>query len=183
MSSNAPSNPYAPPRAAVSDPRDEDRAFEQATRASRLLGALVDIGIGGVIMLPLLITAWPVMLAALGNDADPERLADAVTPAVIGGAAALTSLLGIAWLVVTYILVKRNSQTIGKRVMGIKVVRSDGSRASLSRILWLRNVVNWLPGMVPFVGNLYPLIDHLFIFGGKQQCVHDLIADTIVVKV
>ena len=60
-------------------------------------------------------------------------------------------------------LVYRNAQTIGKKLVGIKVARTDGSRASLARIFWLRNVVNQLVTMVlafvPFVGGFYPLVD------------------------
>ena len=78
-------------------------------------------------------------------------------------------------------LVKRNGQTIGKKLAGIKVVRSDGSKASLGRIFWLRNIVNAIPSAIPFLGSLYGLVDHLFIFGDKRQCLHDKIADTVVV--
>jgi len=85
----------------------------------------------------------------------------------------------IAWAWITLLLVARNGQTIAKRLLDIKVVRSDGTQASLGRIFWLRNVVgNALLGMIP----LYFLVDHLFIFGERRQCIHDLIADTIVVK-
>jgi hypothetical protein len=44
--------------------------------------------------------------------------------------------------------------------------------------VWLRNVVNWLISLVP----LYSVIDVLFIFGQTRQCLHDKLADTIVVK-
>ena len=94
----------------------------------------------------------------------------------------LTGLLLIAWCVVTLILVARNGQTIGKKMLGIRVVRSDGSKASLGRIFWLRNVVNMVPSMVPFAGMAYTLLDLLWIFGERHQCLHDLIADTIVVR-
>ena len=57
-------------------------------------------------------------------------------------------------------------------------MRSDGSDATLGRIFWLRNVVNALIAIIP----LYSLIDILFIFGESRQCLHDKIADTIVVK-
>ena len=67
---------------------------------------------------------------------------------------------------------------MAKRLLEIRVVRSDGTQASLGRIFWLRNVVNGLLGVIP----LYGLIDLLFIFGERRQCIHDLIADTIVVK-
>jgi uncharacterized RDD family membrane protein YckC len=38
--------------------------------------------------------------------------------------------------------------------------------------------VNSLIGIIP----LYTIIDLLFIFGEQRQCLHDKIADTIVVK-
>jgi uncharacterized RDD family membrane protein YckC len=63
-------------------------------------------------------------------------------------------------------------------MLGIKVVRTDGSPASVGRIFWLRNVVNGLIGIVP----LYGLVDVLFIFSESRQCLHDKIADTAVVK-
>jgi uncharacterized RDD family membrane protein YckC len=57
-------------------------------------------------------------------------------------------------------------------------VRRDGSPVSVWRVLWLRNVVNMIIGLVP----LYGLIDSLFIFGEARRCIHDHLADTIVIK-
>ena len=59
---------------------------------------------------------------------------------------------------------------------------SDGSKASLARIFWLRNVVNGLPSFIPIVSLIYWLVDTLMIFGESRRCLHDRIADTIVVK-
>ena len=36
--------------------------------------------------------------------------------------------------------------------------------------------------MVPLLGILYTIVDALFIFAESRQCLHDKIADTIVVK-
>jgi len=84
----------------------------------------------------------------------------------------------IAWAWITLLLVARYGQTMAKRLLEIRVIRSDGSEASLGRIFWLRNVVNGLLAVIP----LYGLIDVLFIFGERRQTIHDLIADTIVVR-
>ena len=84
----------------------------------------------------------------------------------------------IAWAWITSLLVARYGQTMGKRVLEIKVARSDGSQASLGRIFWLRNVVNSLPRRHPVCTGSSIV---LFIFGVRRQCLHDLIADTIVV--
>mgnify|MGYP002787798774 FL=1 len=71
--------------------------------------------------------------------------------------------------------------TIGKRLVGIRIVRTDGSRASPARLFWLRMFPLAFGLVIPFVGWLVLLIDALFIFGAAQRCLHDLAADTIVV--
>ncbi len=100
----------------------------------------------------------------------------------MSGAGAVSLLLVVGWAVITFRLVAANGQTIAKKLIGIKVVRSDGTRATVGRIFWLRNVVNTLISMIPFLGGIYALIDSLFIFTERKQCLHDKIADTIVVN-
>jgi uncharacterized RDD family membrane protein YckC len=85
------------------------------------------------------------------------------------------------WVVVA-VMVHRNAQSIGKKLCGIKVARTDGSRATLSRIFWLRNVANYALRLVPVLGPLYGLVDVLMIFGDQRRCCHDYLADTIVVR-
>jgi uncharacterized RDD family membrane protein YckC len=167
------SNPYAPPRAAVQDVADPPAAFEHADRLTRLRASIVDgVVVGGFVLVPLAMTT----AMSLGGR---ERL----NPGLLVGASGIVFLISlIAWSWITIVLVKRNGQSIAKWLMGIKVVRKDGSPASLGRIFLMRNVVNALPSLIPLVGSLYGLIDHLFIFGESQQCLHDRIADTIVVK-
>ena len=40
----------------------------------------------------------------------------------------------------------------------------------------------WAVTMVPFIGGVYALVDCLLIFRASHKCLHDNIADTIVVK-
>jgi uncharacterized RDD family membrane protein YckC len=161
-------NPYAPPKGIVRDMPEE--GLELAPRTTRLLAAILDgIIVGVMVYVPAL-----VVIGATGGfeetgNPDPGDLTLPFALGVIGA---------IAWGWITLLLVARYGQTMGKRLLEIRVVRSDGSQASLGRIFWLRNVVNGLLGIIP----LYSLIDHLLIFGQRRQCIHDLIADTIVVK-
>ena len=85
-------------------------------------------------------------------------------------------------LIVTAFLVHRNGQTIGKKMLAIKVVRKDGSRATLARIFGLRYLLNALFRFIPLIGPLYGLLDVLFIFSQAKRCCHDYLADTIVVE-
>jgi uncharacterized RDD family membrane protein YckC len=167
------SDRYAAPRAAVHDIRDPEE-LELCGRAARL-GAFFLDGIVAFVMIYLPALIVLVATGAANAAIDPSAKIDVN----VLGLAGLLGLCGfIAWSWVTAVLVARNGQTIGKRLLEIKVVRSDGSPASLGRIFWLRNFVNWLLSVIPFYG----LIDLLLIFGVRQQCIHDLLADTVVVR-
>ena len=85
--------------------------------------------------------------------------------------------IGINW----YFLHKYG-QTIGKRAVGIKVVQTDGRRCELWRFIFLRYMVTAMMDAIPLVGALVSIVDPLMIFGQEQRCLHDLIANTIVVQ-
>ena len=160
-------NPYAPPRAVVRDIPDPMSATEPADRGTRLGAAFLDsIIIGVTIYLPLMF-----VFVIRGQNAET-----AGTLILLGSLLTVTGLVTWSWITIVY--VKRNGQSIAKKILGIRVVRADGSAASLGRVFWMRNVVNGLMSIIP----LYGLIEILFIFGESRQCLHDKIADTIVVK-
>jgi uncharacterized RDD family membrane protein YckC len=165
-----PQNPYAPPSAPVADVVSGTGPGELAERSSRLGAFIVDFLIGFVLYLPALIVGF--------RHFDPARGA----LNFVNNGTIITGCLGAIVLVITAIFVARYGQTIGKRLIGIRVVRSNGEKASFWRIFLLRNVVNAIPSLIPFVGYVYTLVDHLFIFGESRQCLHDKIADTVVVK-
>lgn len=160
-------NPYAPPGSQVDDIYEPTVTLELAGRGVRLGGYLLDQLIGAAMIGgPYLVAA----LVAAGSGADVE------TGIVAGGILSVAGFVVWAWLTIRG--VAENGQSIAKKLLAIRVVRSDGSPATLGRIFWLRNVVNTLISVVPF----YFLIDFLFIFAEDRQCLHDKIADTIVVK-
>lgn len=77
-----------------------------------------------------------------------------------------------------FVLLSRDGQTLGKKVMKVRIVRyDDGGNPGFVHAVLLRLVVNGLLGITL----IYPLIDILFIFGGEHRCVHDLITGTKVV--
>jgi len=156
------SNPYAPPVADVRDVGDPLAPVSLAGRGARFIAASLDgLLLGAIVYIPLIASA------ALGF----QRPAGIAVLALACGAIFVYGL-------VTYRAVVANGQTIGKRMMGIKVVRSDGSAISVTRIFWLRNVINGLISAIP----LYGFVDLMFIFGQQQRCLHDRIADTIVIN-
>jgi uncharacterized RDD family membrane protein YckC len=154
-----------------------DASLVYADRGTRLGAAILD----GIIVMAMVYTPLILMGIFGGLTADPsgalEVETDAMPPFVMAGVG--LAVVGFAvWCWFTIKLVRENGQTIAKKWLKIKVVRSDGSPASLGRIFWLRNFVNGLLGIIP----MYGLIEVLFIFGEARQCLHDKLADTIVVK-
>lgn len=172
-------NAYAPPKANVADvsPGNE---LALAGRLARLGAAILD----GIIVAALVYT--PLVFSGAVGAAMGEMMRTQNPMAFWGlfwsGAGAVSGVLFIIWAVITFRLVAANGQTIAKKLIGIKVVRSDGSPATVARIFWLRNVVNTLISIIPLVGSIYGLVDALFIFTERRQCLHDKIADTIVVN-
>jgi uncharacterized RDD family membrane protein YckC len=101
----------------------------------------------------------------------------------------LAGVITVALLITQIVLLVQNGQTIGKKVLGIRMITSDGDTPSIWRVIFLR----WLPFAVVAVvlemmlkvrgsGNLIYLVDGLLIFQPNRRCLHDLFADTHVIK-
>jgi len=127
---------------------------------------------GLVFIFPFLLTFLIVLL--LGRDIDSD---DAING--LPGVFFLLMIVGI--VVVNWIWLYRNGQTIGKRLLSIKIVRTDGSRAGLLRIIFLRFIPTGILSSIPLIGFSFTLLDPLLIFQKSRRCLHDLIADTIVI--
>jgi len=168
-------NPYAPPQAVVQDVVDPASGIQLADRITRLGAAILDgLVFGVMVYVPLIVGALIAGAAQASVSVGRQQ------PGFAGlGIGMMLGLVGFAaWLWLTIKYLRENSQSIGKKACRIKLVRHDGSPVSLSRVVWLRNVLNAILGLIP----LYGLVDVLFIFGESRRCVHDHIADTIVIK-
>jgi uncharacterized RDD family membrane protein YckC len=165
-------NPYAPPMAAVLDIADPSVVRVRADRSTRLGAAILDtLVFMAMVYVPFLVVAMTAGAAGLVSQ-------ETGGGALIGVAAFAASLgFGLwCWLTIRYM--RRNGQSIAKKWVGLKIVRADGSAASVARTFWVRTMINWALSILP----LYGLIDVLFIFGGSRQCLHDKFADTMVIK-
>jgi uncharacterized RDD family membrane protein YckC len=162
-------NPYAPPRAKVHDVAVPRAAVVLAERSSRLGAAIVD----ALIFAVMVYVPMGIGIAMGRAGADSDNAAGPVL-LLIG----LTLMGFIVWVWLTLRQMKATGQSLAKKRFNIKVVLSDGSPVSLSTLIWKRNVLTWLLSFLP----LYSIIEVLFIFGEKRQCLHDRIADTIVVE-
>jgi uncharacterized RDD family membrane protein YckC len=171
------SNLYAPPKSEVKDVAG-DEASELASRSARLGAVIVDSLVGFIWFMPAYVTNF----ATLAQQSRGNPMAVWVNLAKTGGWFYLGLLGALVVLAIDLTLLARNGQTIGKKLLGIKVVRVDGSPVSLFRVFFVRYVCNTFLTLIPLVGSLYSLVDCLMIFGESRRTVHDRIADTIVIK-
>jgi uncharacterized RDD family membrane protein YckC len=171
------SNLYAPPRSAVKDVGG-DEALDLASRSARLGAVIVDGILGFICFTP----AYAMNFATIAQQSRGNPTAVWVNLAKTGGWFYVGVLGALVVLAIDLTLLARNGQTIGKKLLGIKVVRVDGSPVSLVRVFFVRYVCNTLLTLIPLFGSLYSLVDSLMIFGESRRTVHDRIADTIVIK-
>lgn len=162
-------NPYAAPSARVRDAAPFTQEPELAQRWMRLVAVLLDSAI-------VLVPTW-MMLDVVRSATRPfAQPSDGVKLLL------LLYVLGlIALAVFQLVMLHRSGQTIGKRLMGLRIVRTDGTRASLRRIFLLRSLLPNLIAAIPYAGGFFVLIDALFVFADDRRCLHDRFADTIVV--
>ena len=171
------SNLYAPPKSAVKDVAG-DEAVQLASRGARLAAVFIDGFLGFIWFMPAYVTNF----ATIAQQARGNPAMVWINLAKTGGWFYLGLLGALIVLAIDLTLLARNGQTIGKKLLGIKVVRVDGSPVSLYRVFFLRYVCNTLLTLIPLFGSLYSLVDCLMIFGEKRRTVHDRIADTIVIN-
>ena len=163
---NEHSNPFAPPSAEVADIAAAAGPVAGG-RGARLVAAIVDGLVQGLVFgcFAYLGSGWAVMA---GNS--------------FGALLEMLSLSFVVFLVIQGWLLVQRGQTIGKTLLGLRIVRPDGSRAGPARILGLRYGVGFAIAALPVVGGLYSLLDVLLIFRESRRCLHDQIADTVVVR-
>ena len=159
--------------------------------SDRLLARLIDgailAGVGIVVAVPIYIIGF---LSLINNL--PTRTTvngDVITPAVNGTAFLVGFFVFFATIVllsltINYIynveMMFRSGQTIGKRVMKIRVLPVDPGLTLTRGMAFKRLLAEFASGFVPGLG----LIDGLWQLWDKpwRQCLHDKFAQTLVIK-
>jgi uncharacterized RDD family membrane protein YckC len=168
----------APPAfAGESTPRDLPAL---ASRGQRLTALSIDHLLAFAIMLPAIIATMRELLAIADAAQLPTQQQLANT--LLGHLGDLGLVLG-ALMIVQAVLVTLRGQTIGKFFTRIRIVRSDGAPCGFVRGFFLRTVVINLICSIPFIGGVLAIVDAVYIFRPDHRCLHDHLADTIVVRV
>ncbi len=135
---------------------------EYATWARRVAARLIDWVFTLLVFVPVLVATCAAVAAVVG--------ADAVVVVMI----AVYLDLGL-WELVYYLVGASHGQTVGKRIVGIRVCREDGSRLGLG-LAFGRQLASLISTLAFMIGWLAPL------WTPKRQTWQDQMTNTIVVE-
>ncbi len=140
------------------------RLGQYAGFVSRLIAWIID---QLVVVGFTFITGWiaSFVLDTLAFDNQVYELTVALILVIVNFAFFLFYFIGL-WMI--------SGQTLGKSIMGLRIVRADGERLKLRNAI-LRFIGYPISGMLLFLGYLMVLIDR------RRQALHDKIGGTIVV--
>jgi uncharacterized RDD family membrane protein YckC len=144
------------------------RLGQYAGFATRLIATIIDrLIVSGAISIIAAVTN--IVLEALGLDQllRLQGQGSLIMPVFV---AVLALLLPIAYDIGFWLLA---GQTPGKRVMGLRIVRTDGERVRFGNCV--RRVIGYWISAILFLGYLWVLVDN------RRQGFHDKIAGTFVV--
>lgn len=168
-----PFNPYAAPQANIVI-RAPQSDLVLASRGSRLGASILDPLIFGIVAAIFIGTG-----AALENS---EKTSETTGSDMASGIFYLIGFISIVGLMIyNVVLLSTRGQTLGKKWLGIRIVtHPEGHNPGFVKAVLLRTIVNGI--LANFLPAIYQIVDACFIFREDQRCLHDLIADTTVIK-
>jgi uncharacterized RDD family membrane protein YckC/DNA-directed RNA polymerase subunit RPC12/RpoP len=155
------------------------QGYPKASNLSRLFANIIDNLLFGVSMVVGVILAIWIGKRVMGI-ADPiTELRLSETPPLELLVLMLTPLA--LFSIGQWYLMATSGQSMGKKLMMIRIVTDDGAVPGFVRAVLLRSWVCLFLCGIPVVGRWLGFIDILFIFSSSGKCLHDHIAGTRVV--
>ena len=147
-----------------------------ASRWKRLFGALID----GILAIILILTidlivegGNSLVLSWMDSDFEESSWLDRYEGMILGY---------VAYAAMQFHFWRTRGQSIGKMLVGTRIVTLDGNQARIGRISIMREGVMYFLTYIPIIGNFISLIDLLMIFRGGRNTLRDDIAITRVIR-
>ncbi len=167
-------NPYQTPESDITDKKQQSVVL--ASRWNRFFASIIDTLTTFVIFIPLIILYgyqlfsddWFAELVQKNQNSYLFSIAFAVIYSSI-------------YILINFNLLKNHGQTIGKKLLRIKIVSMNGELPNIHHPLPIRYGIYLFSGQIPLVGGLVSLVNILLIFTAEKPCLHDRLAKTHVV--
>ena len=164
---------------------EERHGWVLATFLQRLAAYLIDSVLSHLPLTIAIVALVAAVVVAVGGS-DGETLEDdGGVLLIVLIAVVLVSLALLVGYLVWWLLALRGGQTPGKQLVGIRVIRDDGSPSDWVHTFLREFVIKWLLGgfLSGMTGGIYFVVDHLWpLFDGNRQALHDKMVSTLVVQ-
>lgn len=149
-----------------------DNPYLLASRWSRLGASIIDSLIMAVFIVP--VSYFSGGFDGLSNNPPTEpALSYQVIMALLG--------FGL-YCAINWNYLKLNGQTVGKKLLGIKIVHLDGSQPSVNTLVFKRYAFYIFMPYVPLVGAIVSMVGILMVFGKQRRALHDRVVKTKVIN-
>ena len=158
---------YAPPSANLASNLEVEP--DLAPRTGRLIASIFDSLVALVAIVPAIYFSGGIDQIVAG---EPPTFTYSLALGVVT----------VTWFgLVNGRLLASKGQTLGKWILGIKIVDLEGNVPSVRHHLIARYLVYFVPGQIPRAGVILSTANILWIFGKQRRCLHDYVAGTRVV--
>lgn len=175
------------------DEEDEDEELELATPWQRIFAAFINGAFTAMMFKPLQLKLRRTLesLQTYGNDVSDEQ----IFTAFLSNGGLMLLIIFLVYIITQMIVMSRSGQSLGKKMMRIKVIKQDGEKAGFVSVVLVRELVfNFAIGLVIgliFSRNSNPdiyfslvnLVCLVMLFvQSERRTLQDMLAGTVVVK-
>jgi uncharacterized RDD family membrane protein YckC len=156
------------------------QGYPLASAWGRLFAYIIDCAIVAIsCVLGVFVISW---LAKQGMPIDDPIAIVRRQQELNGNMLAMLMLAPGFFILLQWYLLAVSGQTLGKKLLMMRIVTDDGELPGFVRAVVLRSWVCYFICAVPIVGRWFGFLDSLFIFSASRKCLHDHVAGTRVVS-
>jgi TNF receptor-associated protein 1 len=135
-----------------------------ADRDSRFLATIIDLILANAVIFPILY-----LYLNLEGASIPTSLELCIGSFIV-------------FIIMQGYLLSKYGQTIGKKLLNIKIVSLKADNLNITPLIVKRYLPIWFLTQIPIFGQVILILDVLFIFRNDKRCLHDFIAATKVIN-
>lgn len=169
---------------------------ELATPGKRILATLIDAIIAGLVTFVVTLPFGAVSILTALSSSQAQTTTDwAALTAANQGTNFISGLLGVVVWVLVFLVVPIyvwNGQTLGKKILNLKIVREDGKateamdivkRYSIYLVVNVLNIIPFIGAVSACVAIVLPVVNLVMLFTDeRRQTVLDKVGQTLVVE-
>ena len=161
----------------------EEQVFTLGGKVERLAAYLIDSLIAFISIIPLVSQFDASLFYDTSINSSTAFSIDSLIENTNNSTLGIFLILIILQFIIQGYLITTRGQSIGKIVMSLRIVNSiDGTNPGFIKAFLVRFILTQIITSIPYIGFIYIFADPLFIFRSDRRCIHDLMANTIVVE-